>query len=244
MSNSIIKIIPSTNHIGAEIQAVSLPAKLYPKILREINQALLTYKVIFFDGQQHLDNNQQEKFSHLFVKPISHPTVPAAENSNFIFKLDSKHSGRVDVWYTYITFVKAYPKLTTLCAVIFPEICRDTTWANTETAYEEPPKTLKKLVNQLHAIHTNASLQNIKSYQTIFTSSVYEAEHPLVRIHPKTGRKGLILGDFFKRFIVLLTSKDSNKLFEIFQDKITKHENTVHWKWQKDHVGIGDNRAI
>lgn len=252
MSDSIIKIIPLTRRIGAEIQGVRLAADLDPKILADIHQALLTHKVIFFRQQQHLDNLQQEQFARLFGQPISHPTVPVAEDSSFIFELDSKHGGRADVWHTDVTFVEAYPKLSILRAVTVPETGGDTTWANTETAYDELPEPLKLLANQLRAIHTNdfdyggfrpdASPEIVERHQTVFASSVYEAEHPVVRIHPETGRKGLVLGQFFKRFVGL-TTKESNKLFEIFQDRITKPENTVRWKWQQGDVVIWDNRA-
>ncbi len=64
----------------------------------------------------------------------------------------------------------------------------------------------------------------------------------MVRVHPETGKRTLILGQFFKRFVGL-TAKESNKLFEIFQDRITKPENTIRWTWKDGDVAIWDNRA-
>ena len=249
---TLTDIVPLTGRIGAHIRNVKLSSTLDFELLNQIKNALLEHKVIFFRDQTHLTDQEQEDFAALLGQPISHPTVPVAADSNYIFELDSRHGGRADVWHTDVTFVTNYPKISVLRAVTIPPRGGDTTWANTEAAYEELPEALKLLAHQLRAIHTNdfdyggfrpeASDDLIKQHQKVFASTIYQAEHPLVRVHPETGRKSLILGQFFKRFVGL-TSKESNKLFEIFQDRITKPENTVRWTWQTGDIAIWDNRA-
>lgn len=250
--SELIDVIPLAGRIGAQINGVELSSNLNPEVLNQIRQSLLEHKVIFFRNQEHLTDQEQEKFAELLGQPISHPTVPVAEGSTYIFELDSRHDGRADVWHTDVTFVSNYPKISILRAVTTPNRGGDTTWANTEAAYDELPEPLKLLANQLRAIHTNdfdyggfrpsASDEVVKRHQKIFASTVYEAEHPLVRVHPETGKRTLILGQFFKRFVGL-TAKESNKLFEIFQDRITKPENTIRWTWKDGDVAIWDNRA-
>jgi taurine dioxygenase len=76
----------------------------------------------------------------------------------------------------------------------------------------------------------------------VFAATVYETEHPVVRIHPETGERTLVLGNFFKRFVGL-SAADSARLFGLFQDTITRLENTVRWRWAPGDVAIWDNRA-
>ena len=64
-SNSKINVQPMAVHIGAEIEGVDLAQPLSTKTVREIRQALLKWKVIFF-RDQHLDNAQHVQFAHYF----------------------------------------------------------------------------------------------------------------------------------------------------------------------------------
>lgn len=131
IQDSTIIVTPLTQRVGAEIKGVHLSGNLSPEIFKVIYDALLEHKVIFFRGQNHLNQVEQEQFATLFGKPLSHPTVPVALNSKHIFELNSKHGGRANVWHTDITFIDRYPKLSILRAVVVPETGGDTTWANT-----------------------------------------------------------------------------------------------------------------
>jgi alpha-ketoglutarate-dependent taurine dioxygenase len=75
-----------------------------------------------------------------------------------------------------------------------------------------------------------------------FESTYYETEHPVVRVHPETGERSLVLGHFVKKFVGL-NSSESTALFKVLQDRITKLENTVRWTWEPGDVAIWDNRA-
>jgi len=70
----------------------------------------------------------------------------------------------------------------------------------------------------------------------------FEVHHPVVRVHPETGERALLLGAFVKR-ILDVTSSESQALFRIFQDRITRLENTVRWNWELGDVAMWDNRA-
>ena len=75
----------------------------------------------------------------------------------------------------------------------------------------------------------------------IFNRSYYE-EVLVVRVHPETGERTLVLGNFVQRFVGL-SKYDSQKLFDLFQSHITAPENTVRWSWRQGDVVIWDNRA-
>ena len=93
-----------------------------------------------------------------------------------------------------------------------------------------------------YAVKTRASEADRKQFEEVFTATVYETEHPVVRVHPETGERTLVLGNFVQRFVGL-SKYDSQKLFDLFQSHITAPENTVRWNWRQGDVVIWDNRA-
>ncbi len=245
-------LIPVAGRIGAEVRGIRLGGDLSGTTAAAILRALSRHKVLFFRCQNHLDDVGQEAFAATLGVPVTHPTVPAKSGSSYLFKLDSEHGGRANTWHTDVTFVAAYPKASILRAVTVPASGGDTVWANTAAAYQALPPPLSALADTLRAIHSNlydyaanradATTEQIKRYREVFASTVYETEHPVVRIHPETGEKTLVLGSFFKQFVGF-NSADSARLFAILQDHITRLENTVRWRWAEGDVAIWDNRA-
>ncbi len=246
-----IEVRPLAGRIGAVIHGVRLSGQLAPATFAAIHQALLRYKVIFFHGQQHLDDAEQQAFASLWGEVVAHPTVPS-RNGTQILELDSHHGGRANSWHTDVTFDTDYPKVSVLRGVTIPEPGGDTVWANTATAYDELPEELKALADRLWAVHSNdydyAATRvepddaGAKHYRDVFRSRLIEAQHPLVRVHPETGERTLIAGHFIKR-LVGYNTHDSDRLLEVFQHHITRLENTVRWQWTTGDVAIWDNRA-
>jgi alpha-ketoglutarate-dependent taurine dioxygenase len=150
-----------------------------------------------------------------------------------------------------MTFVDAYPKISVLRGVVIPPYGGDTVWANTVAAYDGLPPALKTLAESLWAVHSNlydyaaakpqASAAATKQYEEVFTSTVYETEHPVVRVLG-TDDRSLVLGSFVRRFAGY-SQQDSNHLFEMLQSHVTRLENTVRWRWHAGDVAIWDNTA-
>ena len=249
-AESPLDIHPVAGRIGAEIRGVKLGGDLDPLTVAAIEAALVRHKVIFF-REQHLTDEAHEAFAALLGEPIAHPTVPVAEGSRYLLELESKEGYAASSWHTDVTFVPAYPKASILRALVIPDAGGDTLWANGETAYEELPDALRTLVDGLTAIHSNdydyaevlaGASKTQEEHRKVFTSTIYETEHPVVRVHPVSGARSLLLGHFVKRFSGLNTA-DSQRLFAILQDHITKPENVVRWRWQAGDVAIWDNRS-
>ena len=247
---SPLDIHPVAGRIGAEIRGVNL-SNVDDATLGAIRIALAKHKVIFFRDQNSLSDHDQEEFAARFGEPVAHPTVPVAEGSRYLLDLDSKEGFAASSWHTDVTFVAAYPKISVLRALIAPEAGGDTLWANTATAYDGLPEQLKGLVDGLWAIHSNdydyaetfgRNTAQGKEHRAVFTSTVYETEHPVVHVHPETGERHLLLGHFFKRFVDF-NDADSQRLYSILQDHITRPENTVRWRWRAGDVAVWDNRA-
>ena len=247
-----LDVVPVAGRIGAEIRGLALGGDLDDATIAAIRAALVRHKVIFFREQHQLDDAGQEAFAERFGKPIAHPTVPVVPGSKYLLELDSKEGRAASSWHTDVTFVPAYPEASILRGIVIPQAGGDTTWANTASAYEELPEPLRLLADNLWAVHSNlydyaavlgdGNAEAAKRHREVFASTVYETEHPLVHVHPESGERSLILGHFFKNFVGL-NQADSQRLFSILQDHITKAENTVRWRWQPGDVAIWDNRA-
>jgi alpha-ketoglutarate-dependent taurine dioxygenase len=247
-----LEIVPVAGRIGAQIRGIALSGDLDYATINAIRAALVKHKVVFFRDQHDLDDAKHEAFAARLGTPVAHPTVPVAEGSRYLLELNSKEGYAASSWHTDVTFVPAYPEASILRAVVVPEAGGDTLWANTESAYAELPAPLKTLVQDLKAIHTNdydyaavfanAPSAQVERHRAVFTSTVYETEHPVVRVHPESGERTLLLGHFVKRFVGL-NAADSQRLFAILQDHITRPENTVRWHWRQGDVAIWDNRA-
>jgi alpha-ketoglutarate-dependent sulfate ester dioxygenase len=239
--------------VGARLDGVHLGPDLPAATVAAIRAALLAHKVIFFRGQGHLDEQSQLGFARLLGEPTTaHPTVQG--HGTHILPIDSDRS-RADSWHTDVTFVDRIPAASILRAITLPPYGGTTTWANTVAAYETLPVPLKNLADQLWAVHTNefdyaatvedpASLndERLVAYRAEFRATAYETEHPVVRVHPETGERALLLGHFIREFVGL-NSTESQAIFTVLQERVIRLENTVRWTWEPGDVAIWDNRA-
>lgn len=254
--DSEFRVVKLGEHIGARVEGVRLGA-LDAETATAINRALNSHKVVFIRGQQHLDDDSQYAFAEsLGVPTTPHPTLRF--DGSKVMRLESIGGGGANQWHTDVTFVDRPPKASILRAVELPGYGGTTTWASTVAAYLQLPQPLQQLADSLWAMHNNtfdytrvdpaklAALQAdpdaITKYANQFHSTHYETHHPVVRVHPETGERSLLLGDFVKA-ILGVNGAESRALFGIFQDRITWLENTIRWNWELGDVAIWDNRS-
>jgi taurine dioxygenase len=249
-----IQVSKVTEDIGARISGVRLSGSLDHDTVAEIRRALLANKVIFISGQDHLDDTGQYEFASLLGRPTApHPTVAGRDHA--VLPIDSDY-GKANSWHSDVTFVDRVPAISVLRAVTLPPYGGTTAWANTAIAYQRLHPSLQALADRLWAIHTNLYDYvadrdekriggiDVKEqiYRDEFAAQIFETEHPVVRVHPETGERVLLLGHFISR-LVGLTTTDSKALFELLQRHITRLENTVRWYWSPGDIAIWDNRA-
>jgi alpha-ketoglutarate-dependent taurine dioxygenase len=248
-----ISVEKVSSGLGASIRGVRIDADLDPEVVGEIRAALLTHRVVFLRDQQHAGDAEQKAFAQqlgTLTKP--HPTV---SGENGVLPIDSERN-RANSWHTDVTFVDRIPAISVLRAITLPPYGGTTVWANTVAAYEALHPGLRALCDSLRAIHSNLYdyvrddetrwIGGIdteeQAYRQEFSSLEFETEHPVVRIHPETGERALLLGHFVKRFVGL-SSSDSNNLFELLQRHVIRLENTVRWNWHDGDIAIWDNRS-
>jgi taurine dioxygenase len=249
-----IAVTKTGERIGARIDGVRLGGDLAPEVVAAVRQALLEHKVVFLSGQDHLDDAGQHAFARLLGTPTApHPTVKGDDHA--VLPIDSDY-GKANSWHTDVTFVDRVPAISILRAVTLPPYGGTTVWANTATAYADLHPALRALVERLWAVHSNVydyvaerDEQRIggidvkeQAYRDEFRAQLFETEHPVVRVHPETGERTLVLGHFVKR-LVGLSSRDSDTIFQLLQQHVTRLENTVRWSWSPGDVAIWDNRA-
>lgn len=199
--------------------------------------------------QVRLDNAGQERVAGWFGElTTAHPNVPATDGTTNVLAVDSETS-KSNEWHTDVTFVVNPPQLTTLRSIVTPPYGGETLIANAAAAYRDLPGPLRALADSLRVVHTNqydyarpsgASALR-EEYDRVFVSTPYETEHPLVRVHPLTGERGLFIGGFAKR-IVGLSGVESADLLRILQSYVTRPENVLRWAWAPDQLLIFDNR--
>jgi taurine dioxygenase len=250
-ADGALDVRPITPAIGAEIHGVRLSGNLPAETVTAIRDALLRHRVVFFPGQGHLDEAGHQAFARLLGPLVPHPTVPSVAGTEAVLDIDAENA-RASRWHTDVTFVPAFPLFSVLRGVVIPPVGGDTVWANTVAAYETLPPLLRGLSDQLWALHSNvydygamrpdATAQQMQRYETVFKSTVYETEHPVVQVHPLTGERAIILGYFVRRLLGV-SSAESAHLFAMLQDHVTRLENMVRWRWSVGDVVIWDNRA-
>jgi taurine dioxygenase len=237
-----------TGRIGAVVEGVDLAAPPDPLTVTALRDALNEHKAIVFD-EVNLDNAGQERVAGWFGDlTTAHPNVPAVDGTTNVLAVDSETS-KANEWHTDVSFVVNPPQATTLRSVVTTPYGGETLIANAAAAYRDLPEPLRALADSLRVVHTNqydyarpaATTTQRQEYDRAFVSTPYEAVHPVVRVHPLTGERGLFIGGFAKR-IVGLSGSESADVLRLLQSYVTRPENIVRWTWSPNQLLIFDNR--
>ncbi|WP_457033854.1 TauD/TfdA dioxygenase family protein [Kitasatospora sp. P5_F3] len=236
--------------IGAEITGVDTSRPLDADTVSRLNEALVAHKALFF-REQHLDDEGQLRFAANFgALTTAHPTVPSLAGQPSVLPVDSEDGGRANRWHTDVTFVRTPPKASTLRALVVPPYGGNTLIANSQAAYRDLPEALRELADRLWAVHTNdydyaqgKELDEADAERRrVFTAVKYRTAHPVVRVHPESGERGLFVGGFAQR-ILGLPAAESHDLLRSLQAYVTRPENVVRWRWSVGDLVLFDNRS-
>ncbi|GAA2639662.1 TauD/TfdA family dioxygenase [Dactylosporangium fulvum] len=238
-----------TARIGAEIRGVNIGDELDGETVAAIRAALNEHKALVFKDVD-LDDAGQERFARYFGElTTAHPTVPSEPGAPNVLPVDSEQ-GRANHWHTDVTFVVSPPQVSTLRSIVLPPYGGETLIANAAAAYRDLPEPLRAFAETLWAVHTNdydyavppESLdEGARERRAQFTSIGYETVHPVVRVHPLTGERGLFIGGFASR-IVGLSNTESRDILRLLQSYVTRPENVLRWRWSPNELVIFDNR--
>jgi len=236
---------------GAEIFGVDLKQPLGESALREIREALLQWKVIFF-REQHLDHAQHVAFARQLGEPtIGHVLYghePGFPEVYSVARTRERHSHLEpdpirpwSGWHTDLTTLVNPPMASILRGVSIPPYGGDTQFTNLAAAYTALSPTLRDFLDGLRAIHGYGAVTTDALSRTRRQS--FSSEHPLVRVHPETGERVLFVSPAFVRSIVGLHARESQVLLEFLWEHIVRPEFVARFRWRAGDIAIWDNRA-
>ncbi|MFE0020189.1 TauD/TfdA dioxygenase family protein [Amycolatopsis sp. NPDC059021] len=244
-----VVIDPLSGNIGAEIRGVDASTVLAEETVATIRGALLEHKVVFLRDQP-LDYERQVAFARRFGElTLGHPIYGGPEGRPLMREMDSRGEGtRANHWHTDLTYLVKPPSFAFLHNKVSPPVGGDTLWANTAVAYANLPRGLRELADGLRVVHSNDcdytddTYTGTAEYRANYLTDIFEAEHPVVRVHPETGERSLLLGGFARR-VLDHGPQQGRDLLRALQDYATKPEHTVRWRWRAGDLAIWDNQS-
>ncbi|MBV8464128.1 MAG: TauD/TfdA family dioxygenase, partial [Acidimicrobiales bacterium] len=221
-----LDVRPLSPTIGAEIHGVDCSSELDDQTVAAIRQVWLDRLVVFFPDQD-LDDDRQIAFARRFGELTeSHPVEPQVLERAEVHAIDSVKD-RTNFWHTDITFMKRPAMGSLLRAVTVPDSGGDTMWADTRAAYDELADPLRRLCDELTAFHYEPyyaqavaeGLGNVWEGKKL--TRLLPAEHPVVRVHPETGRSNLFVNPKFTVSVKGLPVGQSEGLLRLLYDHMT-----------------------
>ena len=218
--------------LGAEIRGVDLSAPSAEDIA-DIKALLLENLVIFFPDQA-ISVDEHVELGRQFGPLEGHPNLknPYTEHPE-LFELAASHGGVADEWHTDITFREEPALMSVLHMIKCPPSGGDTMWTSLYRAYEELSPPLQELCEGLSALH-DALPHNHPEQMAV---------HPVVRVHPETGRKALYVNEHFTRRIVEMNATESDAILRHLTRWVSNPRFTVRYHWQEGTIAMWDNRC-
>ncbi len=220
--------------LGAEIMGIDLSEPLDSKQVSFLEKLLLEHLVLFFPGQ-NLSESEHVGLGRNFGSLEAHPHLknPTENVHPEIFELAASHGGVADEWHTDITFQENPAIMSILHMVKCPNVGGDTMWSSMYAAYEALSKPMQEFCSDLTALH-DASPHGQEEKMAI---------HPVIRVHPMTGRKALYVNEHFTRRIVELSHSESEVILGYLTRWASMPQFTVRYSWTEGDIAIWDNRC-
>ncbi len=245
-----IDVAPVTPVLGAVVSGVVLEPGIDDATVAEIRAALLAHKVLFFRGQS-LDAADLTKLATRFGEPTpAHPVEPAVEGHPEVLALDSEEGARADVWHSDLTYQERPPLGAMLHAEVVPDVGGDTVWVDMVSAYEALSPTMQSFLAGLTATHSSAKADGFFATRdktggvaTMANAAAPPAHHPVVRVHPETGKRSVFVNPLFTIKIDGLRRAESDALLHVIQETATRPDGMVRWKWEAGDLAFWDNRC-
>jgi len=248
-----IKIRPINGNIGAEISGVDLRRTLSSAEATVVRAALVKHEVIVL-REQDITLDQQMDFGRLFGDLSIHPFSPNLDDKREVIVLDYGKDNPphlTDQWHSDETFREAPPLGTILRARVVPEVGGDTLFSSMTAAYTGLSERMKAYIHGLESLH------DFKPWRPLFTSAeahqkkLREIEarfpnpwHPVVRVHPVSGRRILNVNAQFCTRIKGLKDDESSMILQYLYSRAAIPEYQLRVRWQPHTIVMWDNRAV
>ncbi len=240
------EVRPLSPTIGAELHGLALGDSLDAATIADIRAALLTHKVIFFRDQA-ISRAQHIAFARCFGALEIHPATPKAQPDPEVLRIahGPESRGKENFWHSDVTW-RAEPSLgSILRAIEIPSVGGDTLFADMGAAYDALSPAMRDWVCGLTAVHDIARVfaKRLGSDADTLRAKYPPQEHPVVRTHPETGRRGLYVNTAFTSHIVGLAAKESDWLLAHLYAQATFPEFQCRFRWAENSIAFWDNRS-
>lgn len=219
--------------LGAEVRGANLSSPSDDDI-ESIKELMNEHMVLFFP-EQFLSVEDHVALGKNFGVLEGHPNLKNADENMApeLFELRASKGGIADEWHTDLTFQEEPALMSILKMVKCPSFGGDTMWSNLCAAYDALSEPMQEMLEGMTALHDAHPHDRADAM----------AIHPVIRVHPETGRKALYVSVHFTRRIVELSSEESNALLKFLTDHVHKDPFTIRYKWHEGDIGMWDNRV-
>jgi taurine dioxygenase len=250
-----LQIRRTSGALGAEISGVDLAQALPDATIAAIRAALVEHQVIFFRDQQ-LTPAQQVAFGARFGPLNIHPYVQGMAGQPEVMEIIKEPSDKTNFgggWHSDMSFLETPAIGSILYAVDLPEWGGDTLFASQAAAFDALSPGLQKTLEGLSAVHSASREYSAQGHSAQKRGSMNVAEadgyvgefvHPMVLVHPETGRKALYVNPAFTLRIDGWKTRESKALLDYLFDHCRYEAFTTRFQWTKGAVAFWDNRSV
>jgi len=252
---SSLKIRRMAGALGAEISGVDLAQELPDATIAAIRQALVEHQVIFFRDQA-LTPGRQVAFGARFGPLNIHPYVAGMAGHPEVMEVVKEPADRVNFgggWHSDMSFLQRPAIGSILYAVETPEFGGDTLFASQAAAFDALSPGLQATLEGLNAVHSAAREYSSQGHSAQKRQSMAIAEadglvgeyvHPMVLVHPETGRKALYVNPAFTIRIEGWKTRESKALLDYLFEHCRYEAFTCRFNWRPGSVAFWDNRSV
>lgn len=238
--------------IGAEVLELDMAGQLSAATLQELEVALVRHEALVLHVPD-MTPEQHLAIAHHFGEAEVHTFYPnLGKGFEQITVIDSKLGDRADMWHHDESFLPSPPIVTMTHARILPPTGGDTCWISMTSAYDALSPRMKQYLDGLSAWHDmnapmTAALQHgivtHERYVEVVTQNRRHL-HPMVRVHPVTGRKALYVSPTYVTHIDGLPQAESRAILAYLHAHCMQVEFLFKHRWTLGDMVIWDNRSV
>lgn len=249
-----IKVIPSKQGLGAEIQGVDFSDPIDADSQSALMAAFAEHHVLNFRGQDGLTTDHVLAASRVFGDRLEahafthfhHPEEPLIMVLSNRVEGSGKPKGMRDAgtfWHSDVAYKPEPAKATMLYSLEVPGEGGDTLFCNLTRAYDDLSTDMKDRLEGLKAWHYYAKLKR-DVFESGKVASPPECLHPVVRTNPVSGRKAIYITPAYTTRIDGMAAAESDALMEQIFAHCLQDKYRMDYKWQAGDVVVWDNAAV